>query len=107
MDRTLIEGVVDHSHRLHERVDRRRADELPAELLELLRQRDRLQGGRQTALPGFRLWLELPDECRERAFLLHELACAPCIVDDRFYLAAMAHDAGVAQQSLHVACAEP
>ena len=37
--------VIDQTHRLHERVHRRRPDKTPAPLLEIFRQRNRLGRG--------------------------------------------------------------
>ena len=52
--RAAVQVIVDQAHRLHERVHRRRSDEAPAALLEILRQRDatRASSASSSAVPG-------------------------------------------------------
>ena len=70
-----VEVVVDEAHRLHEGVDRRRADEGPAALLQVLRQRRRFRRGRhrrqrrpvELLRSRFRIGLVAPEIGGERA----------------------------------------
>src|SRR4029079_17237160 len=96
--------IVDQAHGLHERVHGRWADEAPAKLLEVLRYFDRLFRDRHGL--ALRARLVAPDVGRQRAFALHHLLRAARVVDDGLDLAAMAHDARVAQQALDVTCIE-
>jgi hypothetical protein len=107
--------VVHETHRLHERVDRGRADEAPAATLQVLRERLRLRclSELRQGLPGhqlrpcLRVGLETPDVGRERLLGLDELDGALSVVDRRFDLAAVADDRRVGEQPLDVAVAEP
>src|SRR3954470_22697891 len=75
-DRAGGEMVVDHAARLHERVERRRADEAEAAALELLRERDGLWRLGRDLAPGSRRRgarrraMALPDELVERGAVL-------------------------------------
>src|SRR5262249_23736850 len=83
-------------------------------LLQLLRQGDRLRAGAQRAegvaveplRPALRIGLEAPEEGGERTCLGDQLDGAGGIVDGRFDLAAMADDAGIAEEPLDVPFAE-
>ena len=107
--------VVDQPHRLHEGVDRRRADERPAATLELLAQGRRGRGFRQLhqgtlghlARPLARGRQMRPEEGSEGAELLLHLDCAPRIVDRRLDLAPVPHDARVLEQPLYAPSIEP
>src|SRR5512138_2763631 len=107
-DDAALGVVVDEAHGLHEGVGRGGADEAPALLLQVLRQRDRGRRGRGRLRLAERLRIRLvaPHEGGERAFAFGQLAGAPCVVDDGLDLAAVAHDARVLQQALHVALGE-
>ena len=113
--RAALEMVVDEAHRLHERVDRRRADERPAAALELLRKRPRRVGVRELeqCLAGYAPRpvgggrLEAPDKGGERALRFDQLERPPRVVDRRLDLPAVAHDRRVTEEPLDVALAEP
>ena len=106
--------VVDEPHRLHERVGGGRPDEAEAAALQVLRQRlgrrrDRHRAQHrlgQLARPLGGLRLEAPHVACEGAFLFDECAGTAGIADRRFDLAAMSHDAGIAEQALDVALPE-
>src|SRR4051794_16354790 len=99
--------IVDQAHGLHEGMHRGRPDEPPAQFLEVLGQPKRfLRYGHGPAFDALRVRLVAPDESGQRAFALHQLARATRVVDDGLYLPAVAHDAGVAEQTFHVARVE-
>ncbi|KAG1446148.1 hypothetical protein G6F57_017399 [Rhizopus arrhizus] len=91
--------IVHHAHRLHERVDGGGPPELPAQLLQRLGQGHGVLGG-CGAQGGGRAGrrVEAPEERRKRALLFDHFQRACRVVDHRFDLAAMPHDAGVGQQ---------
>ncbi len=103
----VLEVVVDEPHRLHERIDGGRPDEGPAALAQVLRHRGRLRRRaereqrrmRHPARPRAALRLEAPCVRGQRSELAPQLDHAARVVDRRFDLAAMAHDAGIAEQA--------
>src|SRR5581483_3032979 len=103
-DDAAFDMIVDQPHRLHEGIDRRRTDERPALLFELLRQDDRLRGRRRRLrlCKFFRVGLVTPNEGRQRAFLFDELLSPSGVVDNRFDLTAMADDTVILEQTVDV-----
>ena len=77
-DHAVLDVVVDQPHRLHEGIDRGRPDELPALLLELLRQRDgfRRRRRRLRSCAALAVGFVAPDEGGQRAFPLDQFARA-------------------------------
>src|SRR5689334_21391674 len=103
--------LVDQAARLHQRVQRRRADEPESAALQLLRERDGF-GGRNAHLRE-RLWRRRlrravgPEELRQIRSALTERDRRAGVRDRGLDLAPMADDRRVAQQALDVARAEP
>src|SRR5437867_2986224 len=110
-----LQMVVDEAHRLHERVERRGADERPAPGLEVAAEGDRLGRGRkapegaprQAPRTGSGLGSEAREVGGERAELALQLDRPGRVVDGRFDLAPMPDDAGVLEQAIDVARTEP
>ena len=107
-----VRWSFDETHGLHERVDRGRPDEREAPPLQVLGQRHRLGRGRHLhrAPPGSaararrrRSGSKPQTVGGERTELVAQLERPPRVVDRRLDLAAVAHDARVAQQPSHVA----
>jgi hypothetical protein len=103
--------VVHEAHRLHERVDRRRADEAEAAPPEIAGQRARRRALGEPAQRGARhapgslalRRLEAPDVGGERAELALQRRHRPRVAEGRLDLPAVPDDAGVAEQPGHVA----
>src|SRR5690606_39035903 len=93
--------VVDHAHRLHEGVHGGWADELPAELLQVFRQGQRLRrhGRRLRGARAGRRFVA-PQVGAQRAVRGAHFLGAAGVVDHRLDLAAVAHDAGIGHQRL-------
>jgi len=99
--------VVDHAHRLHEGVDRGRAEKFPAAPLELPGELPGFGRGGEApeGLPieAFRaalgIRLEAPQEGGQGSGLLDEGAGASRILQHRGDLASMADDAGIVQET--------
>jgi len=104
--------VVDQTHRLHRGVDDRRADEAEAAAAEVaaerlgLRRRRRHLGRRAEGVAPRPTAGEAPEIAVERAVLGLYLQEAAGVADRRRDLGAVAHDAGVGEEALHVALAE-
>src|SRR3972149_11867268 len=100
-NRAPAEMIIDHSHRLHERVDGGRTDECPPAPLQVFAQRlgcggdgDEI-GERPRCLPPPRR--ERPHVGGQRTELLDHVDRSPSVVDRRADLALMADEAGVQQ----------
>src|SRR5688572_540971 len=103
LDDAGIDVIVDEPHRLHEGVHSGRADELPAEFLQIFRERHGLRRGRYELGAARRLrGFVAPDERSQRPFLLHELTRSLSVVDHRLDLAPVAHDARISEQARDV-----
>jgi len=106
--------VVDESHRLHERIDRRRTHERPSAPLQIFAERLRFSRDakrhqrvfRDAARTRRRRRFKLPDVRGERAVFLHERFGTTRVVDRGFDLSTMTDDAGVVQQATDFARAE-
>src|SRR5262245_38512737 len=99
--------VIHHADRLHRRVERRRPDEGEPSPLELLGEGLGLWGDRGEVAERLRRRRRLlgrggPDQPIERLTARVKLAGGLCVRDRRLDLAAVADDAGVREQSLHV-----
>src|ERR1700733_16188732 len=106
--------IVDQPHCLHEGIDGGRADESPAALFEITRQSYRRRCGRHAMQylmsdapwTAARIGLEGPDKGRQGTEFAAQFKHAPGIVDGGDDLAAMTHDAGIANQPLDVVLVE-
>src|SRR4051794_5502169 len=111
-DRAMRQMVVDDAARLHERVERRRADEPEPAALEVLRQRDGLGRVRRYLGPRLRRCdarrgaVALPDQLVQGRAVVVQVHGRARVRDRRLDLRAVADDARVGEQPGDVVVAE-
>src|SRR3954470_10438372 len=111
-DRAVRQMVVDDAARLHQRVQRRRADEAEPAALEVLRERDGLGRLRRHLGPRLRRCVArgravaLPDQLVQAGAVVVQVHSRARVGDRRLDLRAVADDARVGEQAGHVVVAE-